>query len=125
MLVGWRVGKVHLHSVRTEPREWLYDSPKMIRGMAAQLPAMHPDFPKGTRILFQEDGFTTGEWTPMFTMRLLYNDRDLIVDRIKSSTAKPADWVQFTSPDHTHYDYVFTWENGRYRQVTPVVATAR
>jgi hypothetical protein len=122
VLVGWRVGKVHLHSVRTEPREWLYDSPKMIRDMAAQLPAMHPDFPKGTRILFEEDGFTTGEWTPMFTMRLLYDDRDLIVDRIKSSTTKPADWVQFTSPDHTHYDYVFTWEKGRYRQVTPVVA---
>jgi hypothetical protein len=125
VLVGWRVGKVHLHSLRTEPRQWLYDSPAMIRGMAQQLPAMHPSFPRGSRILFQEDGFTTGEWTPMFVMRLLYNDRDLIVDRIKSSTAKPADWVQFTSPDHTHYDYVFTWENGRYRQVTPVVAAIR
>ena len=63
----------------------------------------------------------------MFPVRLLYNDRDLIVDRIKSSTAKPADWVQFTSPDHTHYDYVFTWENGAIpgQIVTPVVATAR
>jgi hypothetical protein len=120
-LVGWRVGKVHLHSVRVEPRQWLYDSPNMIREMTTQLPAMHSSFPKGTRILFQEDGFTTGEWTPMFVMRLLYNDRDLIVDRIKSATAKPADWVQYTSPDHEHYDYVFTWENGHYRQVTPAV----
>jgi hypothetical protein len=111
--------------VRTEPREWLYDSPIMIRGMADQLPAIHPSFPRGSRILFQEDGFTTGEWTPMFVMRLLYNDRNLIVDRIKSSTAKPADWVQYTSPDHTHYDYVFTWENGRYRQVMPVVAEVK
>jgi hypothetical protein len=58
-------------------------------------------------------------------MRLLYHDRDLIVDRIKSATAKPIDWVQYTSTDHTHYDYVFTWENGRYRQVTPVVAAIR
>jgi hypothetical protein len=117
VLVGWRVGKVHLHSVRTEPREWLYFSPAMIRGMAEQLPAMHPGFPPGTRILFQEDGFTTGEWTPLFVMRLRYDDRALIVDRIKSSTVKPADWVQYTSPDHDHYDYVFTWENGRYREV--------
>jgi hypothetical protein len=121
-LVGWRVGKAHLHSVRTEPRPWLYESPAMIRGMAEQLPAMHPSFPKSTRILFQEDAFTTGEWTPLFVMRLLYHDRGLIVDRIKSATAKPADWAQYTSPDHTHYDYVFTWENGNYRQVTPVVS---
>jgi hypothetical protein len=122
VLAGWRVGKVHEHSVRKEPRQWLYDSPHMIRGMAEQLPAMHPGFPRSARILFQEDGFTTGEWTPMFVMRLLYNNRELIVDRIKSSTAKAADWEQFTSPDHTHYDYVFTWGNGRYRQVTPLVA---
>jgi hypothetical protein len=122
VLAGWRVGKVQLHSLRTEPRKWLYDSPAMIRGMAEQLPAMHPAFPRGARILFQEDGFTTGEWTPMFVMRLLYNDRILIVDRIKSATAKPADWVQYTSPDHAHYDYVFTFENGRYRQVTPELA---
>jgi len=125
VLVGWRVGKIHEHSVRTEDRQWLYDSPHMIRGMVEQLPAMHPSFPRGARILFQEDGFTTGEWTPMFVMRLLYDDRDLIVDRIKSATVKPADWVQYTSPDHTHYDYVFTWENGRYRQVTPVIAAVR
>jgi hypothetical protein len=125
VLVGWRVGKVHLHSLRTDPRPWLYDSPAMVRGMAEQLLAMHPSFPRRTRILFQEDGFTTGEWTPMFVMRLLYRDRDLIVDRIKSFTAKPADWTQYTSLDHTHYDYVFTWGNGRYQQVTPVVAGVR
>jgi hypothetical protein len=125
VLVGWRVGKIQLHALRNDTRTWLYDGPAIIRDMAHQLPAMHPSFPQGTRILFQEDAFTTGEWTPMFVMRLLYHDRNLVVDRIKTKTEKPPGWEQFTSPDHTHYDYVFTCENGKYRQVTPELAAVR
>jgi hypothetical protein len=82
LLVGWRVGKIQLHALRGDTHTWLYFSPDMIRGMAEQLPAMHRTFPRGTRILFQEDEFTTGEWTPMFVMRLLYRDRNLVVDGI-------------------------------------------
>ena len=125
VLVGWRVGKIQLHAMRADTKTWLYDGPAVVRGMAEQLPAMHPTLPRGARILFQEDGFTTGEWTPMFVMRLLYRDRNLVVDRTKTGTEKPAGWEQFTSVDHTHYDYVFTCEKGTYRQVTPVLAEVR
>jgi hypothetical protein len=102
-----------------EPRQWLYLAPANVRALADQMRMMHPTFPKQTRILFLEDGIPTGEWTPMFTMRLLYEDHDLVVDRIKSKTEKPPGWGQFTSGDRVNYDYVFTFEDGRYLQVQP------
>jgi hypothetical protein len=72
--------------------------------------------------LFLEDGFTTGEWTPMFILRLLYQDPKMTVDRIKVKTERPAGWDQRTSAGKVEYDYVFTYEGGLYRQVAPAVA---
>jgi hypothetical protein len=92
VLVGWRFGKINLHILRTEPRPWLYDQPEAVRAMADQLRAMHPAFPARTRVLFLEDGFGTGEWTPLFILRLIYHDPDMVVDRIKVKTEKPAGW---------------------------------
>jgi hypothetical protein len=69
---------------------------------------MHPALPPGSHLLFEEDGFTTNELTPMFILRLLYRDPTLVVDRSKLRTNSPAG---------TRYDYVFTWENGTYRQI--------
>ncbi len=112
-LVGWRYGKFNLHDQRADPRHWLYDGPKAVRAMAAQMLRMNQDFPPHARILFQDDGFTTEEWTPMFILRLLYEDRDLTVNRDK------------IAPDRTRHDYVFTYENGRYRQVSPPLAAVR
>jgi hypothetical protein len=122
VLVGWRWGKINLHTLRVEPRPWLYEGPAAVRAMADQLRAMHPALPARTRVLFLEDGFTTGEWTPMFLTRLLYQDREMTVDRVKLKTEHPPGWEQFTSPDRLHYDYVFTYEGDRYREVPPAVA---
>jgi len=122
VLVGWRWGKINLHTLRVEQRPWLYEPPAAVRAMADQLLAMHPSFPAHTRVLFLEDGFTTGEWTPLFIVRLLYRDPNMIVDRVKEKTDRPAGWDQHTSPDRVHYDFVFTYEGGRYRQVQPAIA---
>jgi hypothetical protein len=122
VLVGWRWGKINLHTLRVEQRPWLYEPPAAVRAMSDQLLAMHPSFPPHTRVLFLEDGFTTGEWTPLFIVRLLYRDPKMIVDRVKEKTDRPPGWDQHTSPDRVHYDFVFTYEGGRYRQVQPAIA---
>lgn len=120
VLVGWRVGRVNLHGLRHEDRPWLNEPPAAVHAMVDQLKTMHPDFPPHARVMFLEDGFTTGEWTPLFIVRLLYHDPAMTVDRVKQKTARPAGWEQFTSADRIHYDYVFTYENGHYWQVRPV-----
>jgi hypothetical protein len=53
----------------------------------------------------------------MLILRLLYRDPDLVVDRAKLRTDKPANWDQNNSPAGTCHDYVFTWENGTYEQI--------
>jgi hypothetical protein len=122
ILVGWRWGKLNLHTLRVEDRSWMYDPPAAVRSMADQLRAMYPTLPARSRVLFLEDGFTTGEWTPLFILRLVYKDPQLVVDRVKLKTDKPPGWEQFCTPDRTHYDYVLTWEDGRYRQAPMALA---
>jgi hypothetical protein len=122
VLVGWRYGKINLHTLRVEPRPWLYEPPAAVRAMADQLRRMHPALPADARVLFLEDGFTTGEWTPLFIVRLLYRNPAMTVDRVKLKTDRPAGWDQHTTADKDHYDYVFTYDGGRYQQVPPEVA---
>jgi hypothetical protein len=122
VLVGWRWGKLNLHTLRTETRDWLYGPPAEVRDMAKQLRAMHPDLPRNSRVMFLEDGFTTGEWTPMFELRLLYEDPNMVVDRIKSKTERPPGWLQYTSADKVHYDHVFTYDSGTYFEVPQAIA---
>jgi hypothetical protein len=117
ILVGWRYGKIQLHTYRVDPRHWLYDGPASVRALAQQIASMHPTLPPGSHLLFEEDGFTTREFTPMFILRLLYRDPNLVVDRAKLRTNKPANWDQYNSPAGTRYGFVFTWENGTYRQI--------
>src|SRR6185312_7301925 len=114
VLVGWRVGYANLHDLRHGQRDWLYDPPRAVRSMAAQLAAKHPTLPPGSRILFLEDGFTTEEWTPLFILRLVYEDPRLVVDRLKQDTHRPAGWEQFCTTDRVHYDLVFNYLGGRY-----------
>lgn len=119
VLVGWRVGKANLYDLRHGERDWLYDPPRAVRSMAAQLAAKHPTLPPGSRILFLEDGFTTEEWTPLFILRLIYEDPALVVDRLKQDTKRPPGWEQFCSADRVHYDHVFNYLAGRYIEVPP------
>lgn len=124
-LVVWRYGKLNLHALRHEERVWLYESPRQVQEMVTQVKAMYPKLPRGTRMMFVEDGVGWGEWTPMFIMRLLYDDRAMVVDRLKARTEKPAGWTQFTSLDKVHYDHVFTYRDGRYEEVPAEIAASQ
>jgi len=117
ILVGWRVGKVNLYDLRHGERDWLYDPPRAVRSMARQVVALHPTLPPRARILFLEDGFTTDEWTPLFILRLVYEDPALVVDRLKQDSNRPPGWQQFSSADRVHYDHVFNYLAGRYVEV--------
>jgi hypothetical protein len=111
ILIGWRFGKLNLHDQRLGAREWLYDPPRMVRAFADQIHAMHPTLPPNARLLFLEDAFATDEWTPLFILRLQYKNATLVADRVKMMNPKPA--------TQDGYDFVFTYENGSYRQVKP------
>jgi hypothetical protein len=111
VLTGWRLGKMNLHDQRLGPRHWLYDGPVLVHEMADQMRALHRQLPANASMLFLEDSFNTDEWTPVFIVQLLYRDPGLTVDRIKMMTAKPPNW--------DGYQYVFTYEDGRYRQLKP------
>ena len=110
-LAGWRWGKLNLHDQRIDPRPWLYESQRQVHAMADQMLALNPHLPKGARVLFLEDAFGTDEWTPYFVMKLLYRDDSLVPDRIKMMDRKPTDWNE--------YQYVLTFDAGRYRQLKP------
>jgi hypothetical protein len=111
MMVTWRFGKLNLHDQRADPRTWLYQSPAQVRQMAREIPLLEPHLPKGARCLFVDDPFSTDEWTPYFIMKLLYRDDTLVPDRVKMMDRKPADW--------SGYQYVFTYQDGRYRLLKP------
>jgi hypothetical protein len=111
VLVGWRWGKANLHDLRIDPKSWLYDPAAQVHAFAGQMRALHWALPRGAATLFVEDPFTTGEWTPYFVMKLLYRDDSLTVDRIKMMNPKPSGW--------SGYQYVFTFEGGKYRQLKP------
>jgi NADH:ubiquinone oxidoreductase subunit K len=111
VLIAWRWGKLNLHDQRIDPRPWLYESAAEVHSMAGQMRGLVPQLPKGARVLFLQDGFSTGEWTPYFIVKLLYRDDTLTPDRIKMMDKKPADW--------NSYQYVFGFDDGRYRLMKP------
>jgi hypothetical protein len=111
VLIGWRFGKFNLHDQRIDPRHWLYKDPALVDNMVDQMHALHKSLPAGSRTLFLKDSFETDEWTPYFIMKLVYRDDSMVVDRIKMMDTQPKDW--------SGYEYVFTYEDGRYRQLKP------
>jgi len=109
LLVGWRWGKLNLHDQRADARPWLHQSEAQVRAMADQMRVLEPSLPKGARILFTEDAFSTDEWTPYFVIKLLYHDDTQWVDRVKMMDKKPASW--------NDYQYVFGFQGGRYERL--------
>jgi len=112
VLVGYRMGKTNLHDQRADPRHWLYDDPARTRALVSQIKTLQPAFPAKTSILFEDDAFGNDEYTPLFILSLLYHDPDLTVDRDKLSPNKPL--------NPADYQYVFTFQDGHYRQLKPV-----
>ena len=109
ILVGWRFGKISLHDQRTDPRRWLYDPADQVRAMTTQMRDLQPVLPKGARLLFLDDSYPAGEWTPWFLMKLAWHDDTLVIDRLKMMDQKPADW--------NAYLHVFTFEHGIYSRL--------
>ena len=95
---------------------WVHDRHRPIgnevpafRSTLNQLSALHLQPKPGARILMLEDPFDTDEWAPVFIGRILYNDKELVVDRIKMMNQKP------TAAEIQAYDYVLAYENGQLR----------
>ncbi len=76
------------------------------RSLAKQMLALHPSLPKGARVLFLDPPFDRDQ-DAWFLFQLLYRDRDLAVDRVKSAAA---DRSKFAS-----YDAAVSYRNGRLR----------
>ena len=111
MLATWRWGELDLHDQRIDPRPWLYESAAQVHSMARQMRSLAPQLPKGARLLFLQDAFSTSEWTPYFIVKLLYRDDTLVPDRMKMLDKKPSDW--------SGYQYVFGFGHGRYSLLKP------
>ena len=72
----------------------------------------YPTLPPGSKLLFVSDEFPPSSWDVAFNLRLLYNDRTILVHRLGS----PPD----QRPDPLHpveYDHVFAAESGHYAEL--------
>ena len=95
---------------------WVHDRHRPIgnevpafRNTFNQLSALHLQPKPRARILMLEDPFDIDEWAPLFIGRILYNDKDLVVDRIKMMNPKPS------AAEIQAYDYVLAYESGELR----------
>ena len=86
--------------------------PDVIRPFREQMRAAVPALSANSRVLLLDDPFGTGEWTPLFVIRLSYGSRDIVVDRVKMMPAAP-DAATVRS-----YDVVLTWSHGKLIRVT-------
>jgi hypothetical protein len=80
--------------------------------LSEQFRREYPTLPANSRLLFLTDEFPPAAWDLMFNLRLLYNDRSILVHR---SGAAPDQ-----RPDPLHpieYDHVFTAEGGHYAEL--------
>ncbi len=123
LLAGGAYAALNVYGVRSDPRPWLYFAQDANRTLITQMRALHPRLSRGSRVMFVEDGIGWGEWTPLYIMRILYDDPTMVVDRLKVKTAqKPDHWQQFSAGPGLTYDHVFTYDAGRYMELTPQLA---
>ena len=121
--VAMAYGGVNYRFLKSEDKAWLYASPDSIRVFTKDMLAMHRRFPPGSRAMFLEDGIGWGEYTPLFIMRVLYDNPTMVVDRLKQRTSdKPNGWTQYLTKDRTHYDHVFAFDGNHYLEVPSEIA---
>lgn len=83
-----------------------------VRSIAEPLRRRYPSMPRGARILFLNDPFKAEErWQIVFVARLLYDDRKMIVDRLKGAFEKP------TAKQLASYDYILDFRDGEVIEV--------
>jgi hypothetical protein len=96
---------VHARHWRT-PRE---SSP--VRITARQFRSRLPDVRPGTELLFVKDAFG-GSYELLYTLSLLYNEKELEVAQLEGRSAQEA-----AADLDAKYDHIFTYEGGRYREM--------
>jgi hypothetical protein len=74
----------------------------------------YPILPRGCRFLFVSDHFPRSGFDLMFTLRLLYHDKTIMVNRLNA----PPD-QQPTPGAPLDYDHIMAWEGGEYVELDP------
>ena len=99
------LGLVHLRHWRPAPSS--NDSP--FRITVDQISRMYPALPHGSSLLFVQTLLDSDFYDLIFTLRLLYRDKDLFITQLKGPPAQriPLDRLG-------HYDHLFTYEGNRY-----------
>ena len=86
---------------------------KRLKSFAMQINAFQPKIDPSWKILFLDDPFPTGDWTPLTWLRLYYRAPDLVVDRIKRMPQMPDRNVIDS------YDCIFTFDEARLVRLKP------
>jgi hypothetical protein len=84
----------------------------IIRPFREQMHAAVPVLSANSRVLLLDDPFGTGEWTPVFVVRLSYGSPAIVVDRVKMMPAPP------DAAAVRGYDVVLTWKDGKLVRLT-------
>ena len=71
------------------------------REILSQLHKLHPVLKAGARVLFLDDPFPRDSWFLFFSLRLMYKDQGIFVDRVKNRARSRL------------YNYVFSYSGGR------------
>ncbi len=106
LLIAAALTPLHRAGLKEIPGYYYYESSRKI---FSDLQRMHPDFPEGSRIYFDEDPYPTNDFTLVFLAQLAYDDPTLRVDRRKV----------IGSP-FLPYDFFFTFREGRVEPIAPI-----
>ena len=107
---GFAAAAVAFHAVHWPPR---FD-PRILPELrlSEQLTRDYPEMPKGSRLLFVSDDFPRFAYDLMFTVRLHYGDKSIIVHRLEGP---PDQRPEAGQP--LRYDHVFGMSNFRYEEL--------
>jgi hypothetical protein len=107
-LIRVHPGNMHIYAAYREPYN-------QIRDAREQIQRLHPEFPAGSRILILDTPFP--QYSPgynnLFLMRLAYRDESL---NVQEKAMLEKDLEPFVPAD---YDYLLSYENGRWVDVDP------
>lgn len=78
---------------------WPIDSSREYR-LTYQFKHDFPVLPKGARLLFVKDGYPPELYDILLTLRLLYGDKGLVVQRTDALAAQKPDFVKLNNYDH-------------------------
>jgi hypothetical protein len=96
-----------IHYKHWQPAPPSNDAP--IKIAKEQLLRMCPKLNQGSRVLVVQSPLDGGAWDLLFTLRLIYLDKDLFVTQMNGPPAQ-----QIPLDSLNHYDHIFTYQGDRY-----------